>query len=132
MALAAKSPAERLKLILELRKRILERAAELEEALPHVADVVALSKEKRRLKGALEGLKREREGLEKRLTELERRREELEQLEEQLNRKLDEIEARARGSTSEAGSSAETPETETVTSEGGAGGAGQGSRRLLT
>jgi len=100
MALAAKSPAERLRLILELRRRILEKARELEEALPVVEEVVALSKERRRLKGVLEGLKREREEHEKRLAELERKRRLLELEWELVDRKLDEIEARARGSTS--------------------------------
>jgi chromosome segregation ATPase len=99
MALAAKSPAERLKLILELRRRILEKARELEEALPVVEEVVALSKERRRLKGVLEGLKREKEEHEKRLAELERKRRLLELEWELVDRKLDEIEARARGLT---------------------------------
>jgi chromosome segregation ATPase len=125
MALAAKTPAERLRLLLELRRRILEKAAEkareLEGALPVVEEVVALSKERRRLRGALEGLKREREEHERRLAELESMMRVLKRRREALARRLYEIEARARGST--------TPE---AGSEGGAGGAGQGSQHLLT
>jgi chromosome segregation ATPase len=131
MALAAKSPAERLKLILELRRRILEKARELEEALPVVEEVVALSKERRRLKGVLEGLKREKEEHEKRLAALESMIQVLKRRREELAQRLYKIEARARGSaTPEAGSTSEAGSEEAVS--GGAGGAGQGSQRLLT
>jgi chromosome segregation ATPase len=114
MALAAKSPAEKLRLLLELRRRVAERARELEEALPVVEEVVALSKERRRLKGVLEGLKREREEREKRLDELESVIPVLKRRREQLAQRLYEIEGRARGATSEAlGARADTAQAST-------------------
>ena len=109
MALAAKTPAERLKLILELRRRILEKAAELEEALPHVAGVVSLSKEKKRVIEEVEKLLKEAREHSKRAEEAKRKAEELAKKQEELARQILETEggAAAEGGGSQGSSAAE-------------------------
>jgi predicted RNase H-like nuclease (RuvC/YqgF family) len=111
VALAAKSPAERLKLILELRRRILEKAGELEEALPHVAGVVSLSKEKRKMEEEARRLLEEARALARRAEEAKRRAEELARRQEELARQILETE----------GGTGAPP-----SAEGGGGGEGEG------
>jgi len=79
-------------MILELRKRILEKAGELEEALPYVAGVVALSKERRKAEEEVRKLLEEARQLSKRAEEAKRRAEELARKQEELARRILETE----------------------------------------
>jgi len=82
MAVAVKNPRAVLMLYLERRKALAEKIAELEDALPVVAEVGALSKQKKasqkeveQLKKQLEQLEAEREKLHQQSDELQRKRE---------------------------------------------------------
>jgi len=96
MAVAAKSPRAVLMLYLERRKALAGKVGELEEALPVVADVVALMKEKKAVVKELEGLKKRRDELRVKREGLELERRKYDEKSSAVERKIAEYEKAAR------------------------------------
>jgi len=91
MAVAAKSPRAVLMLYLERRRALAGKVGELEEALPVVAEVVALAKQKKKVEKDTAQLKKRVEELDAEYLKLQQQSDELARKQEQIAKTLMEL-----------------------------------------